>query len=329
MADSASLEDARPEEEREFQKVINVIGGKEKIYLVSDASQSKDVDVDDAGILQEFIRDMFHISDLENGSAQLHSSPSSSHGENACANYLPSETDTVKCPAIPLKLRPKGLEVRPCPEGKDRLKEKRPKRNGCAPRTATMRTNVYSHKRAIDSPVIIFIFRQKFLNQTCNEVCLKEILKDVKARTKCASMNRPALIGLVRTVQENAASHRCAELLESRMRSVFHKHPPETIWVGCFIPKTEAKMLNIKKNACNVIYSCQTADNTRDRGNLLFWPFQCLFWPQGRGARSQDNNSSTNRQRGDAGSVEEGIPLKTNSFSAVHHVNEQPDEGNS
>lgn len=46
-------------------------------------------------------------------------------------------------------------------------------------------------------------------------------------------------------------------------------------------------------NACYCL-----SDNTTDRGNPLFWPFQCLFWPQRRGARGQANNSSTSRQRG-------------------------------
>ncbi|KAK2835425.1 hypothetical protein Q5P01_015909 [Channa striata] len=316
MAESASLEDPVPEEEREFQRVINVIGGRERICLVSDASQRKDVDVDDAGILQEFIRDMFHIS------ARIDSSASCSHREATGADYVSSTNDAAKCHEIPLKARPQDPDGKTCPGRTDG-------QNGRAHRTATRRTNIHSHKRAIDSPAIIFIFRQTFLSKASNEVNLKEILKDVKARTKCARVTRPALIGLVRTRQENAASHRCVELLESLMRSVFRKHPPGTIWVGCFIPKTEAKMLSIKKNACSVIYSSQTADNTGDRGNLLFWPFQCLFWPQGRGARGQANNSSTNREKGDTGSVEEGIPLKTNSLSTVHHVNEIPNEGSS
>ncbi|XP_010764686.1 uncharacterized protein isoform X3 [Notothenia coriiceps] len=54
-------------------------------------------------------------------------------------------------------------------------------------------------------------------------------------------------------------------------------------------------------------------DNTRDRGNPLLWPFQCLSWDHRRG---QANNSSNGRQRDHTGSKEEGIPLKTISLSA-------------
>ncbi|XP_070765466.1 uncharacterized protein [Enoplosus armatus] len=277
MADSASLEDTLPEEEREFLRIIALIGGKERIYVVSDACESKEVDGDDAGILKEFLRDMFAGS-LANSMGQPHSSPPSSHGDTASANHICCKTETVKSNEIPLTTRHKDLDLRGCPVGEDSEKEKRPTLNGNVQRTATRRANIYSLKRTIDSPIIIFIFRQTFLSKTSNELCLKEILKDVKARTKHARIARPALIGLIRTRQESAETRQCAQLLECLIRSVFHKHSPETVWVGCFIPKTEDKMLIIKKNACKVIYSSQTA--------------------------------------GDAGSVEESIPLKTNSLSA-------------
>ncbi|XP_038571615.1 uncharacterized protein LOC119900598 [Micropterus salmoides] len=301
MADPASTEDTLPEEEKEFQGIIALIGGKERIYVVSDACESKDVDGGDAGILQEFVRDMFPDSLANSNGHYYHSSPPSSHGDTASATA-----------------RPMDLDLSACPMGTDREneKEKQPSRSGNVQRTATRRANIYSLKRTIDSPIIIFIFRQTFLSKNSNELCLKGILKDVKARTKRARIARPALIGLIRTRQESAETRQCAQLLERLIRSVFHKHSPETIWVGCFIPKTEDKMLSIKKNACKVIYSSQTADNTTDRGNPLFWPFQCLFWPQRRGARGQANNSSTSRQRGDTGCVEESIPLKINSMSA-------------
>ncbi|XP_070817306.1 uncharacterized protein C2orf72 [Chaetodon trifascialis] len=304
MADSGPTEDRLPEEEREFQKIIALIGGKERIYLVSDPCKSKEVDGNDAGILQEFVREMFPGSLADN------------IGQTTSVNDVCIKTETVNNSEIPLTARPKGLDLRACQEGENGEKEKRPARSGAGQRTATRRANIYSLKRTIDSPLIIFIFRQTFLRENSNQLCLKEILKDVKARTRHARIARPALIGLIRTGQESAETHQCAQLLERLMHSVFNNHSPGTMWVGCFIPKTEAKMLSIKKNACKVLHSSQTADNTGDRRNPLFWPFQCLFWPQGRGERGQSNNTSTSRKRGDSGSIEESIPLKTNSSSA-------------
>lgn len=315
MAASSLPEDTLPEEEREFQKIVALIGGKERIYLVSDQCHSIEADGDDAGILQEFIREMFPGS-LTNSNGQPLSSPSNMHGDTASAKDICLKTETVTSNDIPLTARPKDLDFKACPEGEDKENKKRSTHGGHDRREATWRANIYSRKRTIDSPVIIFIFRQTFLIQNSNQVCLKEILKDVKARTKRARIGRPALIGLIRTRQESAETHQCAQVLERQIRSVFHRHSPETVWVGCFIPRTEGKMLNIKKNACKVIYSSQTADNTRDRGNPVFWPFQCLFWPQRRGARDQALNSSTSGTREETGSIEESIPLKTSSLPA-------------
>ncbi|XP_073332465.1 uncharacterized protein C2orf72 homolog isoform X2 [Pagrus major] len=247
MADSASEEDTLPEEEREFQKIIALIGGRERIFLVCDPCQSKEVDGEDAGILQEFISEMFPGCLARNG--LLLSPPSSVSADPVC-----STTETVKSNDIPLTARPRDLGLGACPEGED----KQPTRNGTVQRTATRRANIYSLKRTIDSSLIIFIFRQTFISNNSNQLCLKEILKDVKARTKRARIAQPALIGLIRARQECAETHQCAQILERLMRSVFHRHSPETMWVGCFNPKTEAQMLTIKRNVCTVINSSQT-----------------------------------------------------------------------
>ncbi|XP_030287997.1 uncharacterized protein LOC115590758 isoform X2 [Sparus aurata] len=247
MAESASEDDTLPEEEREFKKILALIGGRERIFLVSDPCQSKEVDGEDAtaGILQEFISEMFPDCLPRNG--LLLSPPSTVSADH--------KTETVKSDDIPLTARPGDLGLGACPlEGED----KRPTRNGTVQKTATRRANIYSLKRTIDSPLIIFIFRQTFISNNSNQRCLKEILKDVKARTKRARIAQPALIGLIRAKQECAETRQCAQILEHLMRSVFHRHSPETMWVGCFIPKTEAQMLTIKRNARKVINSSQT-----------------------------------------------------------------------
>uniref|UniRef100_A0A3Q1F098 Uncharacterized protein n=1 Tax=Acanthochromis polyacanthus TaxID=80966 RepID=A0A3Q1F098_9TELE len=213
----AASEDTLPEEEREFQKIVSLIGGKERIYLVSDACTSKEVDGDDAELLQEFVRDMFPNGSPATFNGQLQpcapSSPGDPAGESVCC-----QAERDKSNEIPPTAKPEDLEL-----GKEQEKER------------------------------------PFVRQSPNEVCLREILRDVKARTKRGRIARPALIGLIRTAQESAETRQCAQRLECLIRSVFPKHSPETIWVGCFIPGTEDKMLSIKKNACKVINSSLTA----------------------------------------------------------------------
>ncbi|XP_060933600.1 uncharacterized protein C2orf72 homolog [Limanda limanda] len=320
-----SVEDTLPDEEREFQKTLALIGGKERIYLVCDVRESKEEDVEDAGILQEFLRDMFHDSSSHvKSNGQPHSSSSSRDNpeDTASENHIHSNTEAATCSSneIPLTERPGDLDAGARPVAQTSSGDSKAR---SVQRTATRRADISSVKRAIDSSIIIFLFRDTFVGTDSSELCVKEILKDVRARTKRARSARPALVGLIHARQESAESRRCVQLLESLIRSVFHKHPPETIWSDCFIPSREANMLSIKRNACRVLHSSQTADNTRNRGNPLLWPFQCLFWHRRRGGGGQTNNSTNSRQRGD--SLEEGIPLQKNNFVTVgRHVNGEP-----
>lgn len=239
MSDSEPLPD---EEETEFQQLVAQIGGKERFYLVSDVcSGEKKEDGGDVGIFQEFIRDMFHSS-----------SPAVRRGQ---PRGSPEQTETGDGNDIPLTARSRDLSA------EDGEEERRP--CGKDQRTATKRANTCSSGRAIDSPVIVFIFRQAFMSEASNQACLREILKDVKARTKRASVTRtPALIGLVHATQESAQTRQCAQVLESAMRFVFHKLSPGSIWVGCFIPEAEARILSIKKNTSRAVHASQAAGVT-------------------------------------------------------------------
>lgn len=231
MADSTSS----PEEETEFREMIARIGGEERIYLVGEARQGEATDGDDTGLVfQEFIRDMFN----KNVPVLSKKQPLRPHH----AHEKDCKVETGKSSGVKSK-----------DEGSKAHEEERPTSKSAS------RANIYSKKRAIDSRIIVFIFTQTFISHGPNEGCLIEILKDVKARTKRASIPRPALIGLVHTTQESAETHRCAQVLESLLGAVFHKHPSEAVWVGCFLPKTEAKIVSIKKNACKVVCASQSA----------------------------------------------------------------------
>ncbi|KAM7013271.1 uncharacterized protein LKV04_000678 isoform 2-T2 [Tautogolabrus adspersus] len=275
MTDTASLEDTLPEEEKEFQRIVTLIGGKERIYLVGDVCESRKADGDGGGIMHEFVLDMFPGS-LTNRNGHPASSPSSIHVDTA--GEICSNTETVQNNDFPLTPRPKDLDLKASPVNKGR-EEQPTTLIDKAQRTAARRLNIYSKKRTIDSPLIVFIFRQTFFLKRSNGLCLREILKDVKARTKRAGIARPALIGLIRTKQESAETLQCAQILEGQIRSVFHKHSPESVWVGCFIPKTEANINNIKKNVCKVIHSSQIAGETGSMEECI--PLKSVSLPAG------------------------------------------------
>lgn len=254
-----------PPEETEFQQLVLQIGGKERIYLVSDPFKTSEDD-DAGGILREFVHDMFfgqHTGDgdsLDNKNIDRHVHPSSPKSDIPNENNATRETDIDSKPSpqenkIPLSTRPKDLGLSAKPVGEEKTPQPP---NGDVQRTKTSRINSCGLRRTIDSPIIIFIFSREFVGVSSNEIYLKEILKDVRARTKRVPV-RPALIGLIRSGVDSEETRATVGFLERALRKVFRKHAPEAIWVGNFIPKSEERMLTIKKNACRVLYSSQTS----------------------------------------------------------------------
>ncbi|KAG7488177.1 hypothetical protein MATL_G00031440 [Megalops atlanticus] len=169
------------------------------------------------------------------------------------------------------------------------------------------RRTIQMVKRIIDSPIIVFIFREQFLNCRGNKICLKEILKDVRERTKPSGV-LPALVGLVYSRAETGETQESTGLLERMMRSVFVKHPPESIWVGHFVPKSAEGILTIKKNACRVLKTSLCTGKSVHRGSPLLHLLQCFPWAYREREMNQASSTSENRYQEDA---EEGIPLKT------------------
>ncbi|CAL8272370.1 unnamed protein product [Arctogadus glacialis] len=324
MACPTFLDETLSTEEREFQKVISQIGGKEKLHLVSEARKTEE---NETGIMEEFIEGMFNSTSTDltagdnagrNNNDSVRKSPSCQHGDSLNENGIVCETETLDVTTPkekPLTESSVDLGIGVKPTGEDF----RPQPNGDLQRTATKSINMSCLHRTIASPVIIFIFSQEFLKGLSKKACVKEILKDVRARTKRANP-KPVLLGLVRTTLESGDTRQCVEFLEHLIRSVFRKRLQEAIWVGTFVPNQNSKILVIKENACRVWYSSQAADHTTDGVHSSKWHSRCLPWPVRREPRGHVCSSPTSKERGDAGSLEEGIPLKTFSVSTGSHA---------
>ncbi|XP_036378064.1 uncharacterized protein C2orf72 homolog [Megalops cyprinoides] len=298
--------------EIEFQDILRHIGGKERIYLVSDAFEAENENP--VGVLEDFLNNMFSADD----SNSVNPTPNNSNGrinfaeinETRCTveNVATCEIDThLKTTHSDQEnymypcMGPKDLGLNQF-KGQNTEECRRIKGEHHQTRETTQRI-----KRIIDSPIIIFIFRQQFLNCRGNKICLKEILKDVRERTKPSGV-LPALVGLVYSRAEIGETRESTGLLECMMRSVFIKHPPESIWVGHFVPKSAEGILAIKKNACRVLKTSLCTGKSVDRGSPLLHLLQCFPWAYRERQVNQANSTSENRYQEDA---EEGIPLKT------------------
>lgn len=318
MADiiKGNLNESQLLQDIEFQQIIGQIGGKENICLISEFCKS---DEDNPGHFQEFLNDMFCI-------ACSYSTINKKNGRlGSCLECLSEKAnDNYSCKTvIDGKSLPQGNELPSSVRPKDlgfTAKSVGEEENTTLPSNSDSRKiciNSHNLKRTIDCPLIIFIFRQDFLKQKSNKMCLKEILKDVRARTKGS---QPALLGLIHSGvdTENTGTGECLELVARLIHTVFRKHHADEICVGYYIPKSEHQIFTIKRNICKLLLSTQSSDNTEDRGNPSFWPFQCLPWPSTRRQRSQGNNALSNSERSKAECVEEGIPLKACVLSAAH-----------
>ncbi|XP_061099129.1 uncharacterized protein LOC133129211 isoform X2 [Conger conger] len=281
----SSVEDA-------FRKTVAEMGGKERIHLVSSVCVPKPEDISQVNVFEELVKELF------NDTLPLCRSRDITIKEKP-TEYNKGNEKSEKNAAG---------DTKSCCDNSENSVQVQGGKNKTVPgqNVHHIETNArLKHGQVtIDSQMIVFIFTGEFVNCRGNHECLKEILKDVRARTKLSSI-RPALIGLVRRTVENEESERSVLLLEALMRSVFKKHPAELIWAGQFVPNKANVTLTIKKNACRTLLTSlhpQCIENSHS----LSWTQKCFPWTP-RKRMNQEKISSAYRHQGSV----EGLPLKT------------------
>ncbi|XP_033883627.3 uncharacterized protein C2orf72 isoform X2 [Acipenser ruthenus] len=263
-SDSESQQDDDPTEE-EFQQVLKDIGGRERIFLVSDVLEKGDGS--ETGSLEEFVNEMFPsglntttgTSDDETCVAIKNGSISAGGGGDGS---VIGNVNASNCAGIPGEEIQPGEkdEADPCSSDDASSSAAKPATGlvKCSQQKGGVETRRAYGKackgtqRAIDCPLIVFVFRHEFLLHPRNRVCLKEILKDVRGRSRAAGV-QPALLGLVHSRRESGDSWQSVRLLEQLLQRVFKGHPGEAMWAGHFIPKNPGCTLEIKRNACKAI----------------------------------------------------------------------------
>ncbi|KAK2907248.1 hypothetical protein Q8A67_006233 [Cirrhinus molitorella] len=276
---------AESEHDDPFQQILHQIGGKSNIHLIGAVSEP-----DGDGILQDFIADMFNNEEHKetnctgnnsNGEIKIQTdvcSPDQSHTDRS------EQSSTDHCSKT---------------EKQDPLKNK----------TVSSSRKISGKQRAIKCSVIIFIFKHDYVYNKENYVCLREILKDVRARIKRNAL-RPALLGLVYTDCDQPESRDSVELLDRAMRSVFINHPPQAIWTGRYVTKSPDLVQEIRQNACRAVKSSMTADSAIGSKSSLFWQLKCFpgIFKKSPGRQADVNTNSW--QQASPNASEEGIPLQ-------------------
>ncbi|KAJ8270446.1 hypothetical protein GJAV_G00114790 [Gymnothorax javanicus] len=270
-----SVEDA-------FRQTIAELGGREKIHVVSDVLKSEDVS--QVTVFEELLKDLFndplHLCRSGNMANKQKSAEFNTCNGKCAKSCCVSSENSVSLPGVD-------------------------NRTARAKKTHHLQANArLNHaKVTIDSQIIIFIFRHEFVSCHGNNVRLREILKDVKARTKHASI-RPALLGLVRATVEKEECKLSVVMLEGLIRSVFKKHPTDLIWVGLFVPEKADRTLTIKKNACRTLQALLNSESS-ESSHTQPWMQKCFPWIHGERMKQAKISDCRHQE-----SVEE-LPMKT------------------
>ncbi|XP_076879958.1 uncharacterized protein LOC143528228 [Brachyhypopomus gauderio] len=296
-------------EDEEFHHTLTHVGGPGQMYLVGDVNEMDNKC--DYSILHEFTAEIFH-SDRGDLSCALTHIRNGDIRSGSCQDIVSDINMQSDEPCVqPARSTLKDQDQYSSEPGVPPLKKEgdsSDKRARVKSRIVKTNANMSAKGRTISCAIIIFIFRHVYVHNKNNRVCVEEVLKDVKARTKRSGL-RPALLGLIYSDVESAETRGSVMFLEQTLRSVFTKHPHESIWAGHYISKSPDGMQTIKRHICTTVHFSQSPDNMPEKQGCLSLP---LRWFRGEGQPSSTSNSPV--QKGNPENTEEGIPLRMRSI---------------
>ncbi|XP_014344680.1 uncharacterized protein C2orf72 homolog [Latimeria chalumnae] len=119
-----------------------------------------------------------------------------------------------------------------------------------------------TRQRVVEAPLIFFLFREDFVKLKKNERQLREILKDVRERSRASGL-QPAIIGVVAVAadplkEEEEGDSVCR--MQCFLRAVFHRQPGETVQAVQFKLNQVESVLDIKRTAYRALRA--SLDNT-------------------------------------------------------------------
>ncbi|XP_051874156.1 uncharacterized protein LOC127571631 isoform X4 [Pristis pectinata] len=212
--------------EREFQQVVNAIGGRESIFLIGEVCDSRD-------LMFQFVNNMFP------------------RPGKVCSRISDTESN-------------QQMMAPQCKEPKSESDNEREFENLIDSSKVTHIVNGSKDQRRIKARLILFLFHQDFICDKQNDLVIRELLKDVRQRSSSWE-DLPALIGVVHADAVSGELNIAVRLIEYYLRTVFHRHPDvkkrrQTCFPGLFCFSGNTRRRREDRDVNNIRNSIEQED---------------------------------------------------------------------
>ncbi|XP_051874155.1 uncharacterized protein LOC127571631 isoform X3 [Pristis pectinata] len=242
--------------EREFQQVVNAIGGRESIFLIGEVCDSRD-------LMFQFVNNMFP------------------RPGKVCSRISDTESN-------------QQMMAPQCKEPKSESDNEREFENLIDSSKVTHIVNGSKDQRRIKARLILFLFHQDFICDKQNDLVIRELLKDVRQRSSSWE-DLPALIGVVHADAVSGELNIAVRLIEYYLRTVFHRHPGECVQALPFISSQPDSMIELKKTTCVVLRAVSSVtEDVKKRRQTCFPGLFCFSGNTRRRREDRDVNNIRN-----------------------------------